>query len=143
MNVDTINLLKECNAGCKMATDTIEQVLPHVKDEEMKELLHHYNETHVKFGDKCHELLGRFGKDEKDPTVMAKIMAKAQTGMKIMTDDSGEKIAELLVDGCGMGIKSLHRCLNQYSGADAEAKRYAKDIIDAEEKFMRNMYAYL
>lgn len=143
MNVDTIHLLKECNAGCKMATDTIEQVLPHIREEKMKEELRHYNETHVKLGDKCHELLNRFGKNEKDPTTMAKVMAKVETGMKIMADDSGEKIAELMVDGCGMGIKSLHRSLNQCSEADAEVKRLAKDIIDAEEKFMRNMYAYL
>lgn len=143
MNVDTINLLKECNSGCKMATDTIEQVMPRVKDEEMREELRHYNETHVKLGDKCHELLNRFNKDEKDPAAMAKVMAKMETGMKIMMDDSGEKIADLMVDGCGMGIKSLHKYLNQYMAADAEVKRLAKNIIEAEEKFMRTMYQYL
>ena len=35
MNLDTINLLKECNAGCKSATNSMEQVLPYVKDEKL------------------------------------------------------------------------------------------------------------
>lgn len=143
MNVDTINLLKECNSGCKMATDTIEQVMPHVRDEKMKEELQQYNAVHVKLGDKCHELLNRFGKDEKDPAAMAKVMAKIETGMKIMMDGDGEKIADLMVDGCGMGIKSLHKQMNRYPAADAEVKKLTKDIIEAEEKFMRTMYQYL
>ena len=33
---DTKKLLKECNAGCKSATNSIEQVIEFVKDSEFK-----------------------------------------------------------------------------------------------------------
>lgn len=36
MNEDTINLLQECNAGCKSATNSMEQVLPYIKNENLK-----------------------------------------------------------------------------------------------------------
>ena len=39
MNNDTVNLLKECNAGIKMGVNSIDSVLPYVKSKEMKRVL--------------------------------------------------------------------------------------------------------
>ena len=36
---DTNQLLRECNAGIKMAIDTIKEVLPNVKSQTLKEKL--------------------------------------------------------------------------------------------------------
>ena len=33
---DTIKLLRECDAGVKMGVDSIDEVLPYVKDDELK-----------------------------------------------------------------------------------------------------------
>ena len=38
---DTIKLLRECNAGVKMGVSSIEEVLPKVKNEKLKELKKH------------------------------------------------------------------------------------------------------
>ena len=35
MHEDSINLLKECNSGCKSATNSMEQVLPYITNEKL------------------------------------------------------------------------------------------------------------
>ena len=67
MNNDTINLLKECNAGCKSATNSMEQVMSYVKNEKLKALIDKYNDSHIKLGDECHNMLNELGEQEKDP----------------------------------------------------------------------------
>ena len=39
MGNDTVNLLKECNAGVKMGVTSISRVMPHVKRGELKNSL--------------------------------------------------------------------------------------------------------
>jgi len=48
-----------------------------------------------------------------------------------------------MTDGCNMGIKSLHRCLNQYAEADEKAKDIAKRLINIEEKLTVDIRSYL
>ena len=39
MQDDTIKLLRECNSGIKMGVSTLDEVLEHVQDEKLKNLL--------------------------------------------------------------------------------------------------------
>ena len=37
-----------------------------------------------------------------------------------------QTVADLMTDGCNMGVKSLSRYLNQYKAADEQSKNIAK-----------------
>ena len=52
-------------------------------------------------------------------------------------------IASLITDGCNMGIKSLHRYLNQYPAADKGVKHLTKQIISTEEKLLTALQRFL
>ena len=52
-------------------------------------------------------------------------------------------VADLLTDGCDMGIKSLYRYLNQYKDAEQEATSIAKRLIDIEAKLETELRKYL
>ncbi len=143
MNDDTIKLLRECNAGCKSATNSMEQVMPYIKDTHLKDLITSYNEKHVRTGDSCHELLNSVGENEKDPAAMAKVMSWMGTEMKLMINDDDSKVAEIMIDGCNMGIKSLSRYLNQYKGADTESVHLTEKLIKIEQDFMKELLVYL
>lgn len=143
MNDDTISLLKECNAGCKMATSSIEQVMPSVMEEKMRELLHHYNRKHIAIGDACHELLNKEGKDEKDPHPIAKAFSWFSAEMKMMINDKPNHIAKLLMDGCNMGIQSVSEYLNKYETADEKSKELAKQLVNCEEEFLDKLKEFL
>lgn len=143
MNDDTIVLLKECNSGCKNATNSMEQVFSYIHDINFQDLISKYNRKHIDIGNKCHELLNNIGKSEEDPAIMAKVFTKLSTDAKLMLNDDTAKIAELMVDGCSMGIKSISKVLNQCRNASAESIRLAKSLISTEQDFMDNLLAYL
>ena len=113
INEDTIHLLKECDAGTKMGVVSIDDVLDIVKDETLKKLLTESKDHHSKLGNDLHSLLNEYGSEEKDPNPIAKGMSWFKTNMKITMNNSDSTIADLITDGCDMGVKSLHKYMNQ------------------------------
>ena len=140
---DTIALLKECNAGTKMATSSIEQISDYISTPELKELLHKYNARHIELGDECHTLLNEAGADEKDPHPVAKAMSWIYSEVKLTLGGDEKKAAGILMDGCSMGIKSLSEYLNQYSDADEDSKRICKKLRELEEDMLEQLEEYV
>ena len=114
---DTIKLLRECDAGAKMAVTSIDEVLEKVSGPGLKQLLQESREHHEKLENEIHSLLCNYGAQEKEPAAMAKGMSWIKTNMKMSMDDSDATVADLITDGCNMGTKSLNRHLNQFRGA--------------------------
>ena len=121
----------------------MEQVLGFVKNEKLRQLIERYNDSHIKIGDECHDMLNEMNENEKDPQKAASMMAKIGTEMKLMMDDSTKKVAELLIDGCNMGIKSLCKYINQYTTADEKCLRLTKRLVKLEQDFTNDLLAYL
>lgn len=142
-NNDTIHLLKECDAGTKMAVSSIDEVFDKVSDANMKHLLSETKSHHEKLGNELHSLLVQHNSEEKDPSPMAKGMSWLKTNMKISMDGSDAAIADLLTDGCNMGIKYLHKYLNQYKTADKISKEICNRLIDIEEQLCQKLHSYL
>lgn len=141
---DTIRLLRECNAGIKMGVEAIDQVLPKIKSQELREALEKSRKEHGRLGDRTHELLNRYHDGGKDPSPLAKTMSWVKTNFKLAAEaDPNKAAASLITDGCGMGIKSLHRYLNQYEAAEEQAKGIAQDLIGLENTLTKNMRPYL
>lgn len=140
---DTVKLLKECNSGIKMGVNAIEEVLPSVKDEEFKSILEKNLKDNKSLGEKTARHLAKAGDDGKEPHAIARGMAWFKTNMMLTIEASDEVAADLLTDGCHMGIKSINRYLNQYKDADEDAKALARDIIKIEEDLAQSIRKYL
>ena len=143
MNEDSIRLLREINAGCKNATNSFEQVIEFVKDCELKELIQEYEKEHALIGDIAHQLLNNDGEEEKDPPSMAKAMMWFTTEIKMMMDDDDSRAAELLFDGCHMGIKSLGKYLRQYETAGERERALAGRLMNLEMELYKNLVRFL
>jgi len=142
-NTDTIKLLKECDAGSKMAVTSIDEILDDVKDEKMKKILMESKEHHEKLGNEIHLQLNKNCTDGKEPNLMAKGMSWMKTNVKLGMDDSDATIADLMTDGCNMGVKSLNRYLNQYEMADEVSRKLCVRLIAIEEKLCKELEDYL
>lgn len=140
---DTIKLLRECDAGIKMGIASIEDVLDNVRDEKFRSCLVECRTKHEKLEEEIHTLLTEYQDDGKDPNPMAKGMSWMKTNMKLAMDDSDKTIADLMTDGCNMGIKSLRKYLNQYEAADEKTKDIAKRLINLEEKLVTDIREFL
>ncbi len=126
---DTINLLKECDAGIKMGIEAIDNVIEHVKDEEFKSKLINYKKDYNYLQDEIQGLLNKYGKEGKEPNPIAKGMTKMKTGLTLTFNDNDKTIADLMTEGCNMGVKSLNKYLNEFKEANDDAKTLAKKLI--------------
>lgn len=142
-NADTVKLLKECDAGIKMGISSIEEVMDSVQDDEFKSLLEKSLDEHSSLERKTEESLARMGDEGKDPKLMAKGMAWMKTNAMLAMEASDATVADLLTDGCHMGIKSINRYMNQYKNAEDIATDTAKEIIKIEENLAQDMRKYL
>ena len=143
INNDTIELLKECNAGIKMGIDSIDDVIDKVTDSEFKETLQSCKEEHQRLGSMTHELLEKYCDEGKEPNPMAKSMSWIKTNLMMAMNDSDHTVADLLTDGCNMGVKSLSRYLNKYKAAEEQVKDIAKKLIASEKLLTDDIRQYL
>lgn len=143
MKTDTINLLMECNAGIKMGVSSIERVLPHVKNEHLKRTLTACKNEHAVLGDETHKLLLKHRADTKEPHPIARMMSDMKIRGKIMMNSSDKTIADVMTDGCNMGVKSLSKYLNEYKGADTAARSIVHRVINLEQTLNDQIRAYL
>ncbi len=140
---DTVKLLRECDAGVKMGIKSIEDVLGHVKSDSLEKYLTDCKDEHEKLGEEIRELLDKYHDDGKNPNPIAQGMSWMKTGIKMAVDDSDGTIADLMTDGCNMGVKSLNRYLNEYEAADEVSKDITKRLINLEERLAVDIRDYL
>ena len=143
MEQDTIRLLRECDAGVKMGISSIEDVLDHVKDTDLKQDLAESKRDHETLEQELRTQLNRYEDGGKEPNPMAKGMSWLKTNMKLSWDESDATIADLMTDGCNMGVKSLSKYLNQYQAADETSKNITKRLISLEEQLAVKIRRFL
>ena len=140
---DTVKLLRECDAGVKMGVASIDDVLEYVGCEKLQKMLSRCKDEHEELGSEIRQLLSEYQDDGKEPNPIAKTMSEMKTGLKLTFKESDHTIADLITDGCNMGVKSLNRYLNQYQAADEASRDIAKRLIKLEEKLAADVREYL
>jgi len=140
---DTIKLLRECDAGIKMGISSIDDVAGHVEDKTLYGILTKGREDHEALQAKIQKLLGDYQDQGKEPNPIAKGMSKMKTNVKLGMDAEDATIADLMTDGCNMGVKSLSKYLNQYKAADEQSKDIAKKLIRLEEQLAVDIRKFL
>lgn len=140
---ETIKLLRECDAGVKMGVSSIDEVLGFVDSELLKNYLAECRTQHDQLGQEIAQQLCHYGDEGKEPCPVAKGMSWIKTNVMLGVKESDHTIADLITDGCNMGVKSLSRYLNQYEAADEKARDIAKRLIAQEEKLVVDIRPYL
>ncbi len=142
-NDDSVRLLRECDAGSKMGIASIDDMLDNVRDKNLEALLIETKGHHEKLRNDIERLLCEHQISEKDPNPVAKGMSWMKTNMKMAMDESDATIANLITDGCNMGVKTLNMYLNQYPEADSSAKDICRRLIKIEEQLCKELEKYL
>lgn len=140
---DTIRLLRECDAGVKMGVESIEEVVEKIQNEEFRQVLVESRKHHDELDQELQQLLDQYKDEGKEPNPMLKGMSWVKTNAMLLMKPSDETIADLMTDGCNMGVKSLHKYLNQYRAADDESRKIAKKLINLEQALAVDIRHYL
>lgn len=140
---DTVKLLRECDAGIKMGVESIDEVIGYVGSDGLSKKLSRCKSEHEKLGKEVEELLGKYHDEGKEPNPIAKGMSWMKTNVMLSLKSSDHTIADLITDGCNMGVKSLNKYLNEYKAADEVSKDITKRLINLEEKLAVDIREYL
>lgn len=140
---DTVKLLRECDLGIKMGVSSIGDVINQTTSRRMKSALANCKAEHERLEEEIKQMLERYGYAGKGPSGVARMMSKIKTNMMLAVNGSDNTIADLMTDGCNMGIKSLSKYLNKYEAAEERAKDIAKKLIAIEEKLAVQMRDFL
>ena len=140
---DTIKLLRECDAGVKMGVSSIDDVLEYVRDDNLKKCLAKCKDEHEKLDTEIQKLLSKYHDDGKEPAAIAKGMSFMKTNIKMAINESDATIADLMTDGCNMGVKSLNKYLNKYKAADEVSKDITKRLINLEQQLAVDIRQFL
>ena len=140
---DTIRLLRECDAGIKMGVSSIDDVLGYVSSDALRQRLTDCRNEHTQLKSEIQAMLDEYHDDGKSPNPMAKSMSWVKTNTKLAMNESDETIADLMTDGCNMGVKSLNKYLNEYEAAEEKTKDITKRLINIEEKLAVDIRQFL
>ncbi len=140
---DTVRLLRECDAGVKIGIESIEEVVDKIQSQEFRQVLVKSRHQHDELDREIQQLLDQYQDEGKEPNPMAKGMSWLKTNAMLMMKPSDQTIADLMTDGCNMGVKSLHKYLNEYAAADERSKTITKKLVNLEQKLAVDIRAYL
>lgn len=143
MDEDSVKLLKECDAGIKMGISSLDEVMESVHGEAVRERLMEGKNDFNKLESRVESFLKKDCEQGKEPAMMAKAMSWIKTNVKLAMDEDDKTVADLITDGCNMGIKSVQRYINKYPTADERVKSIARDLMNVQEKLAKDMRAYL
>lgn len=140
---DTVKLLRECDAGVKMGIASIDDVRDNVHSDDFRKYLIDCKKQHEELATEIERELEKFRDDGKEPNPIAKGMSWMKTNVMLAMNDSDSTVADLMTDGCNMGVKSLNKYLNEYKAANEFSKDIAKRLINLEEELAIHIRQYL
>ena len=143
INHDTIELLRECDAGIQMGISVINEVKDHAANSDFKTKLDDYQREYAQLQNEIQGILHDYHDEGKDPNPLAKGMAWLKTNITMAVKESDATIADLITDGCNMGIKSLNKYLNQYKAADGRSQDFAKRLIELQDRQLKEIRRFL
>lgn len=140
---DTIKLLRECDAGIKMGISSLDESMKYVSSSGLKKHLENGMKQNEKIKYDLQSLLHEYHDTGKEPALMAKSMTWLKTNIKLAVNESDATVADLITDGCNMGVKTLSRYMNKYKAADEKSKNLAKKLIGVEEQLAADIRGFL
>lgn len=142
-NYDTIELLKECATGVKTGVTSLNELIPRAKSPALGQALKTSVTEHRQLESEAVRALKGQVDNAGEPSIIARSMSWLKTETMMAFDNSDSSVANLVTDGCNMGIKSLNQSLNDYPQAEATAKTLASKIITNEQSLMEAVKSYL
>lgn len=139
----SIKLLRECDAGIKMGIISIDNVLGYVKNEELRGKLLSYKREYIRLRDDIQALLDEFEDNGKNINPIVQSMSWLRTNIKLTFNNSDSNVADIMTDGCNMGIKILNKFMNEYLDADPRARDIGERLVALGERQVSEMRKFL
>ena len=128
----------------RTAIQSIEDILPSVKDEELKKELASEEDKYLILEKEC-ELLAKAEKIDgiKDNTWLEKAKLWSSIKMSTMTDKTNRHIAELMLMGTFMGVVTCYKDQSDHKGVSPELDEILEKLKELEKNNIEALFPYL
>ena len=136
--------LAEIYRNTDLAMQSIENILPQVEHEGMKQELHAQHDGYEQIAAKAAKIAKDKGIELKEPGPFKKAMMWGSIKMSSMMDGSRNHIAEMMVRGTVMGITALKQSKTDSQGLlSPEVDSLLNELISLEEGFEEKYKEFL
>ena len=140
----TEEALAEIYRNAELALQSINDIMPQVEDEKVRNELSSQHEAYEHFSARASILAKDKGIELKEPNPFKKMMMWGSIKMSSMTDNSPAHIAEMMAQGSLMGITALRKTAGELSPeGNEEIKKLLEEMIETEENFEKTWKAYI
>ncbi len=136
-------LLKELYKASSMGTASINRIIPHVSDRNLRLALKSQRDC---YNDNCRIFKQKLAEEDSEPrkvNAVTRMMSDIGIFYNTAVDSSSGKIAELMMNGTNMGIIAVQRALNETKGADKEIRAEAERLLRNEQVYLNRLKKFL
>ncbi len=137
--------LQDIYSNVKMGSDSIINLLPKIKDDDMKMFMTNQLDQYEKYAQDVKNQLVAQGVEPREVNPVSKLSAKIGMEMKSFQDNTTSHMAEMMVQGSTMDVTDLLQKVSVYEKCP-ECKNsvsLAKEIVAFEERNIEKMKEFL
>ena len=143
----TVNaeMLDRMYKNVKMGSDSMVDIMSHVKDDTLREELTSQLEQYESYGNRIGKMIYDSGRKPKEEGPMTRMSAKIGVMMNTMTDSTSSHLAQMVIEGATMGMTDMTKIVREYENQNcAEAPlKLAREIAEFEDKSIESLKKYL
>lgn len=136
-------LLNYIYQNSKMGIIAIDNIIDHVEDKNLLKTIKEQQKDYYKICNDATSLLTTTNGELKDISSMTKIMTYIDAKLSVLTDNSSNNIAKMMINGSNRGIIEIEEKLNNYLCQDKKITALAKELLRIEKKNLDNLKKYL
>lgn len=138
-------LLEGTYRNVRMCADSLLDLLPHVKEEELKSEMTTEISVYEAFSSRIVKEMREHGVTPSEINPIARFSAKMGTFWHTLTDPSAPHIAQMILEGTTMGVGNLLRALREAenTGVPEHVLTIARDVCNYEEETMDRIKSFL
>ena len=141
----TAELLTAVYKNVRMASDSLLNLMPKIKDEEFKNAVTVQLSVYEGFASRTAKLLAEEGAKPEEEGMITKLSAKMGMAVNTLRDASTSHLAEMIIEGAVMGVNDLTQQIHkaETKGASKDALHLAGHLCEYEEKIAKDYRVYL
>jgi len=139
----TEKLLQSIVENGRMGEDACDQLLSRTQDMKMREELMLEKQQYADSVREAEQKLCEMGVHPHPKGMMARMGMWMGMQMNTISDRSASHIADMLIQGCTMGIVEITKARNSCSEADAQAQGIASNMITKQQEAIDRLKAFL
>lgn len=140
---ETVELLNCIHANARIGLDALGRLIKQCEDATFRNVMAVEFAEYNEIVEESEELLKKRNQHPKGSAAFSKTSMGAGLKLNVLIDKTSSHMAEMILLGSTMGIIDMTRHLNEFPGADEEARALGEKLLKTEENNFASMREHL